>query len=485
MAPEEKVGEEGARAARNRMREEFLFGEGGLADQYPEIRKELYFLLDDGWDVPFDVHPDRQITRFGSLILAEDRFPSFSGSPAERLKKLNRALQERGWKGAALWVAAHGVGEDPEKGVMSRKEAERYWGERMRWCCEAGIEYWKIDWGFHQFDPAWKEMITSLRDRLAPSLHVEHSFPAACPLNHVTLQAGVQVSDGRFAGWEDYPARWGEALRCSEIFRTYDVLQKFAPVSTLDRMVTLMTENEQADTILNCEDEPYLGAVLGCSLGIMRSGLCEEIPGFCFDPRQTRRRLDEVTRAVNWQKLAPPFSIREGALKTGGELIRETGRLHRGEFWEAEYLEREIFQQCHGIVVRNRELPEILYEETVHPIVAAAEHPNGAVSVLTLARQDGAGGWRTPGAGIVLKGIRRKTPVGVFGHWSRVILTVAEGEKPLRVLAADLRDGNRRDITAGCRIVGNQIEIGREVFEKIGENREGDLSEPGIVLFLR
>lgn len=484
MAPEKKVGEEGARAARNRMREEFLFGEAGLADQYHESRGELYFLLDDGWDVPFDVHPDRQITSFGSLILSEERFPSFYGSPAEKLKKLNRAFQERGWKGAALWVAAHGAGEDPEKGLMSRKDAERYWGERMRWCSEAGIEYWKIDWGFHQFEPAWKEMITSLRDRLAPSLHIEHSFPAASPLNHVTMQAGIQVSDGRFAGWEDYPARWGEALRCSEIFRTYDVLQKFAPVSTLDRIVTLMLENAQADTILNCEDEPYLGAVLGCSLGIMRSGLCEEIPGFCFDPRKTGRRLDEVTRTVNWQKLAPPFPIRQGRVKTGAELIRETGQLREGEFWEEEYLNRDIFQQCHGVVARNRELPEILYKEEERPVVAVAEHPNGAVSALTLARYDGDGVWRTPGAEIVLGGIRKGVPAGIFGFWSRVTLRAAEGEECEKVLAADLKDLIRKDITDACRIQGNRIEIEGDVLEKIAENRQGDLSEPGIVLYL-
>lgn len=245
-----------------------------------------------------------------------------------------------------------------------------------------------------------------------------------------------------------------------------------------------MQENVRADAILNCEDEVYLGAVLGCSLGIMRSGLCEEIPGFCFDPRQTSRKLDEVIRAVNWQKLAPPFPVREGSVKTGAELIRETGQLHEGEFWEKEYLDRDIFQQCPGTVARNRELPEVVYEGKERPVIVTSEHPDGAVSALTLARYDGEGGWKTPGAGIVLEGIRKGVPVGIFGYWRQVTLTAAEGEKIGRVLAADLKDLIRKDITDVCRIYGNRIEIEGRVLERTAENRPGDLSEPGIVLYL-
>ena len=112
-SPDVFLGAEGARLARDYLCEKTIFQKGGLADQYPEVRSELYFLLDDGWDVPYGVHPDKNITAFGSLKLAEDRFPSFTGTPAERLKKINQAFKERGWKGIGLWVAAHAVGESP------------------------------------------------------------------------------------------------------------------------------------------------------------------------------------------------------------------------------------------------------------------------------------------------------------------------------------------------------------------------------------
>ena len=35
------------------MTEQTLFGKNGLAYVYPEVREHLYFVIDDGWDVPF------------------------------------------------------------------------------------------------------------------------------------------------------------------------------------------------------------------------------------------------------------------------------------------------------------------------------------------------------------------------------------------------------------------------------------------------
>ncbi len=483
--PETVTGAEGAKAARDRLNEAFVFGEGGLAEQYEEIRGDLYFLLDDGWDVPCHVHPDTQIVRFGSMLLSQERFPSFTGTAEQRLAKLNQALKDRGWKGAALWVAAHGAGEHPDTGLFSEEESLRYWGERMRWCREAGIEYWKVDWGFHQFEAKWRGMLTELRERLYPALHIEHSYPAASPLNNAVLEKGSQVSDGRFAGWGEYPAKWGEVLRKSEIFRTYDVLQKFAPVSTLDRIEVLLRENPDSNAVLNCEDEVYTGAVLGCSLGIMRSGLCREILGFDFDPRRLSKRLDEVMRAVNWQKLAPAFPIREGGVGSSEDFVTETGILHEGEFWEEEYLERRICQTCHSVVVRNMKLPKVTYYEEKKPVVAAARHPGGAVSVLALPRLEEGGNWRTPEVGIVLNEIPRDVPVGVFGHWERIVLGGLAEAGNLRVFAADLKDMVQEDVTDGCLVCGDQIQVGKEVLERVSRNRKGDLSEPGTVLFLR
>ena len=58
MSPALFEGDQGAKSARSRLNQEALFGECGWADFFPEIRRDLYLMLDDGWDVPYGVHPD-------------------------------------------------------------------------------------------------------------------------------------------------------------------------------------------------------------------------------------------------------------------------------------------------------------------------------------------------------------------------------------------------------------------------------------------
>ena len=479
------LGAEGAKRARNYLNEEHIFQSGGLADQYEGIRGDLYFLMDDGWDVPYDVHPDTQITSFGSLMLSEERFPSFQGTPEQRLRKLNEAFQKKGWKGIGLWVAAHALGESPETGYLSKEESVQYWGERMRWCREAGVEYWKVDWGFHQFDPVWREMLNDLRDRIMPSLQIEHCHPAAAPVNHVVFRGGRQISDGRFQSWEDYPERWSKILENSEIFRSYDVLAQFSQVSTVDRLAALMERNPQAGAVINCEDEVYLGAVLGCSLGIMRSNLCKEIPVFRFDPQQNSRKIDEVLRAVNWQKLAPAFPIREGRLTSSRETVRETYVFHEGETWMEEYIGREIFQECPQVVARNMELPQITYLEMEKPVIAACRHPNGAVSAVAMPRSDGKGGYRTPKAGIMLSGIRTGTPIGIFGKWDSVSLKGQEDFREKRLFVRDLKEKQEREITRYIVRQEHRMDIPMNAAWNMGEDCGADLSAPGLAFVIR
>ena len=70
--------------ARSELHEEMIFGPGGFAEQFPEVRGDLFLLLDDGWDVPFHVPAEAGIAPFGSVIPNSERFPSFPGTPAQR-----------------------------------------------------------------------------------------------------------------------------------------------------------------------------------------------------------------------------------------------------------------------------------------------------------------------------------------------------------------------------------------------------------------
>ena len=76
----------GPQEMRDRLTEDFLFGEGGLLRGIdPAARGGLIAVLDDGWDVPDPVDD----AWFGSLILNADRFPDAPKEPWERLAWLN------------------------------------------------------------------------------------------------------------------------------------------------------------------------------------------------------------------------------------------------------------------------------------------------------------------------------------------------------------------------------------------------------------
>lgn len=76
---------ENALTGRNNLDENAVFGKNGWIHDFPEIREKMFFLFDDGWDIPRS--RVLQTHEFGSQELSQERFPSIAGSPAERLKK--------------------------------------------------------------------------------------------------------------------------------------------------------------------------------------------------------------------------------------------------------------------------------------------------------------------------------------------------------------------------------------------------------------
>src|SRR5208337_470426 len=84
-------GSSGSKLAHDAMSEKVLFGDGGwVTDFFPKVRKDLFFLLDDGWEVGGT----------STFELDSAKFPSFKGSGAERLSRLNQAIEGAGWRGA-------------------------------------------------------------------------------------------------------------------------------------------------------------------------------------------------------------------------------------------------------------------------------------------------------------------------------------------------------------------------------------------------
>lgn len=109
------------------MVEASLFGTGpnqNWVGFFPDVRADLTFLLDDAFDFPVrggHNHPNR-----GSVELDVGRFPSYQGTPAERLAKLSRDVKAKGWRDLGLWIcnSRPNVDELPI-------DSDTYWCERL------------------------------------------------------------------------------------------------------------------------------------------------------------------------------------------------------------------------------------------------------------------------------------------------------------------------------------------------------------------
>ena len=174
---------------RSAMTEENIFGKGthqNWVGFFPKIRRDLYFVMDDSWDIPRDQNHGNGNPHLGLCELDEGRFPSFRGTPAERLGQLTRRIKQEGWKGAGGWICAQKAGGHEEQ------SEEEYWTDRLKAANDAGFSYWKVDWGQQDRNEGWRRMLTRLGKEHAPDLWIEH-------------------------------AMHGHFIRFSDVFRTYDV----------------------------------------------------------------------------------------------------------------------------------------------------------------------------------------------------------------------------------------------------------------------
>ena len=409
-----KQGDAGAQGARMMLNEELIFGEGGYAYQYEEVRNEMYFMLDDGWDVDYGINPDKHLEKFGSLIMSEERFPSVKGkTPAERLKIINQKIKSLGWKGIGIWVAAQRSAEDYEA-PFGQKDLD-YWRERILWSREAGVGYWKVDWGAQAGNHTFRKTLTEMGRELYPDLTIEH---ATCmgPLN--AFDDPDPAKQGRYEGMDWVAAHAKECVAYSEVYRSYDVLNAMAVPTTLDRVASLL---KWTDNYVNGEDECTINAALGCPSGVMRSHYCQAVQNESNDNRGWR--LDEVTAALRWQRLAPAFA---GTSVECSEEILFDNRVYReGDSWWGAVAEKNVRQGAPAVVTRNLPVSTIRVEGETKPYVAASLNPNGVYSVAVLPRViDGI--CRYPDATVWCAIPAGVDTVGVFGVNCTVSLHLAE-----------------------------------------------------------
>jgi hypothetical protein len=456
LDPRMLEGDSGNKLAHEAMAERVLFGDGGWANSFfPKIRKDLYLLLDDGW----------QAGGTATFELDTMKFPGFTGSFESRLRKLNSAVEGAGWRSTALWCR-NTPGGDADQSLENRSES-------------AAIKYWKVDIG----DPTFN--LVRLRDETHIPLTLEHVH-GEVPVN------GDWRKDGRF-GIQSRDSKRMEILRHTDVYRTYDVTSILSLPTTLDRLAEMLKGAEgdpEVHGLINVEDEVYVAAAMGCTMGIMRHPLTglrpeNDVDLFFNGPRQAKKRMDEVVRAVRWQRIAPPFSPGLGSVNLSDEILTDTWMFERGQAWQSELIGATVRQGAPACITRNIGLPEVKTRGG-KPFVFASRFPNGAVAIAAQERTQVGNGWYMPAADVTLSVSEAPVQFGVFGHFDELTLTFAAALQGKSILAQDLAGEESRDISNEVQVRGKSLRIPGKIIREVGLQKAtaGDVSAPGLVIVI-
>lgn len=464
---------------------EILFGEKGWAKSlYPGLRGDLIYLLDDGWDLP----KSRGDT-FGSLEVHPSKFPGYGETPPERLKTLVQNVKAAGWKGCGVWICA---GE--KSSVKGEGLHEGYWRERLEWSRDAGVAYWKIDWGKHSYDEAWRKMISRLADELYPELVIEH------------ITGLKTTNDPQGTGRLTPEQIRYNTLRGSyaDVYRTYDVNGALSVPTTFERVATQLskgyTDGRQMG-LVNGEDEVHLCAALGLTFGVMRYPVGDEpagsLPNIFFGggdnvftrSRPLRKMFDEVRHAVLWARLAPPFRIDASKTSLSETILADSWTYAKEDTWDGALHGKTIIQRAPSAIARGVPLPEVTQVSPGEPLpfVSLCRFPNGATAVGTYGRVTPESGYRRVRARVSAQAGRPEAPVGIFGVYDMLTLTFEAPVEGRRLWAQSLMGSvPAKDITRRVVLRGNTLTIPGDVLSELGmEGATEPFSEPAVVLAFR
>ncbi|MBS5734132.1 MAG: hypothetical protein KHW87_05470 [Clostridiales bacterium] len=449
------------------MNEENMFGEKGLISSYPDDghKSELIVVYDDGWDIAPDTRNPEEIYRYGVGYPNPDRFPSTRGmTPPQALRWLVDQTTRYGFAGAGLWMPMQTYRETDV--MYDMDDFIAHYTKLAQWSQQAGIRYWKMDWGQHYWNNAEaRENVTKIARKYAPDLLVEHA--------HV---CGSAAPEPNMETEEERAARLRHVCRVmnvSDFYRTYDCGGITLIPTTVSRLSALLTiapnldENNGCRHIINVEDEVYIAAAMGATAGIMRN------------PVNGGATWNEVKRMLNWQRIMPPF-----ALKNDGNHVDD------------EWMRNEFITQDHAVIKqsapcrlsRNMPLADLsLKIGQYQPWILCATHPNGAVGVYSTRRTvpDWENCWAYADITISVKTV--DSPVGIFGEsYDTLTLVYPQDVTQKHVWVQDLADDTAYDVTDQVQRTKNSITLTRDQFPAFGlrVKAENDACMPGFMLQL-
>lgn len=462
----------------------------GWLNHFPSIQQDLTFVIDDSWDIPAGSNSKRphgsnyDNEYLATLTLDQTRFPSFTGADVERMAGLVNAAKEKGWRGFGGWICAQNpicltkkytgmknTFENSKKWTV--KQEEKYWKQRLAESQKAGFHYWKVDWGNKDRDDVFQRNLSKWGREAAPDIIIEHaSFQAGGPNKpyYITF---------------------------SQILRTYDVSGDLSQAQTISRIAEVLgigVAEIEGWSIINCEDEAYIAAGLGCAIGIMRHPYTGPYPDgrtdrtFDAGTRLMKNRLNEIVRAVRWHRIALPFGA-DGKYTVCEDNLFDssTSRSH----------------EAPARMSRRLPLPEITGADIFNekrPYVLASLYDNECTAVATINRNID-GEYQQEKVDVKVQPKRWDRKVGIFGYYHSLTLAYQNGlpEGKFKVFAQDLAvDGNPQEIPYLKTADGRGIIISGTTIENLCKDNKyaytevphiegrdySDLSDPGIVLLV-
>ena len=292
-------------------------------------------------------------------------------------------------------------------------------------------------------------------------------------------------------------------IQYSEVMRLHDHSPQLGIPTMLGRLACILdaVKTKPAKTgYLNCEDEVTIAAVLGGTMGVMRSPMVGLRPGddpdiFLKGPRNLKKRMDEVVRAVRWHRIAPAFGAGVMATQVDNKMLVDSYKFPIGEFWTSTedwattYASpyacgnKVVSQSAPARVTRGLSLPEVKCNGEP-PYVLASLNPNGSVSIGTLGRLNPERGFYFPEADVNVHIGRITGNIGIFGYYKSLTVVLDKPLGEFRIWAQDLAGDGAVDITSNVLVDGNKLVFPGELLKNIGLSAAtpADLSDPAIVV---
>ena len=493
-------GDQGVPGVRDNLNEDVIFGTKGWVNLFPGYRGDMVFMVDDGWDVPYGAKGGKDgIHSFASLVPDRERFPSFgvNASDRDRLREFVRRVEGNGWKGLGVWVACQAYRERFEA-PFTLDELKEDLRRKFDEAAYAGVKYWKVDWGVHNFHVWYRRLMSEMKERYYPELIIDHCRGFNNAVNGAVDPHLKPASDnyrcigatGRIFGVPEYEPitrDYEEIMSFSDVFRTYDSAHPLTTATMLERAAWELecADKSSSRVVVNTEDEPLIAAGLGLELTMMRAPVWQDNP--VRDVRPRHRRMAEDMRCIVWQRDVPAFGSDTAAKTRHSEKsIREEWHFIPEECWFTGKKEISYYQVAPASVTRGLPLPEVKGANGEVPFVLGSRHPNGALMFAALPVLDPVKMSYTPKADVRFgAALEPGVPVGVFGEFGSLVLDDRTDGR--RVLAHDILGGESVDITAQCHRAAGRIVLPGDVIAGIGssQNGKGDDSQPGAVILVQ